>query len=131
MITIYEINFIFCSKVFDEPIDDDVDSLSSDEQVYCFGFARWKKNKKVIMTKEDSTSIADTESWTTEEIEVDEDNVLDIEIEDSKHSSDELLSESFCKRKSKRKTGSFKRFVKAVGKLFGNKVIIIFFHLCL
>lgn len=74
----------------------------------------------------DSTSIANTESWVTDEIDKEEGEVLEIEIDDfdEGHSSDELLLE-VCKKKRKNKKSKFRRFFNKI--LPFRKVIQIYF----
>ncbi|XP_058794429.1 DC-STAMP domain-containing protein 2-like [Phymastichus coffea] len=106
--------FLRVAKVFDGPAEDA--SSSNEERVYCFGFVRLSQPKKPAASEDDSTSVADTETWTTDELQIGgDDDVLEIEIEQP--SDDELPSRSFRREKP----GRLKRLTKAVVALFRKK----------
>ncbi|XP_076544271.1 uncharacterized protein LOC143305224 [Osmia lignaria lignaria] len=71
--------------------------------------ARLKKRRPREKDSDSSTSIADTESWSTEE--VDEEEVIHIEVDDS---SEELLPKD---RKDKEKRGRINKIVSAVARI--------------
>ena len=116
-------------------------SSCSEKPISCFGFVRRKK-RRTEEVETDSTSIADTESWTTEEIIEDEDEyVLDVEIEDFENQKDfedfdkkedenfsgserELLPTSRSKRGKKRKR-RFKGILSIVKAIFSSKKVNI------
>ncbi|KAJ8687119.1 hypothetical protein QAD02_022913 [Eretmocerus hayati] len=112
-------------QIFNEVLPD-VESSTSGKQITCFGFIRKKKSGKnevkiesCKINQSDSTSIADTESWPTEEVDDDQSAVIEIDTEnsdDDRHSSDEPLIKHE-KRKKAVNTNRVVRWLKAVGKI--------------
>ncbi|XP_014221315.1 DC-STAMP domain-containing protein 2-like [Trichogramma pretiosum] len=106
------------------------ESSDSDQRISCFGIVA----KREQLRDTDSTSIANTESWPTEEVSNDqapmsieslnseeenrqEEDAAQLASEEEKYSDDELLFDRDSERKKSRKTG-FKSILPNIRKIF-------------
>ncbi|XP_001604108.3 DC-STAMP domain-containing protein 2-like isoform X2 [Nasonia vitripennis] len=110
-------------QIFDDASCDELLSSSSEGRIFCFGLFKQKKSshayEKVREQSDVSSSIEDTESWLSEEIVDEEEQLLDVEIENIIDRPSD--SEDICEENTKRKRSRFKWLSKTLNKIFASK----------